>query len=123
MTSKESDVSEGVEQMIRWLEAIREVLREAHFALDDSEDRTDDDPPVYHVPNENVMALHRALKACEAFATEDDDPWYGPGPLVTRIIDQLRATLSPPLPSPGVERLRTEWIKKLREHSSHRRIG
>lgn len=96
------------DELIVWLEAIREVLREAHFALDDSEDRTDDDPRVYHVPDENVMALHKALKACEAFATEDDDPWYGPGPLVTRIIERLRerATLSPPLPSLDVGRLR-----------------
>lgn len=70
------------------LSAIRTVLREAHFALDDSEDLSHLDEPVHAVPLNNVMRLHRALKACERFAPEDA-VWEGPGPLVTQIIEQL----------------------------------
>lgn len=73
------------------LSAIRTALREAHWALDDSEDLSHQDPPVHAVPLENVMRLHRALKACERFAP-DDAAWEGPGPLVTEIIEWLGAS-------------------------------
>jgi len=77
------------------LSAIRTVLREAHFALDDSEDLSHLDEPVHAVPLDNVTRLHRALKACERFAPKDE-AWEGPGPLVTRIIEHLGHYLSAP---------------------------
>lgn len=70
------------------LSAIQTVLREAHFALDDSEDWSHLDDPVHAVPLDNVTRLHRALKVCERFAGEGEG-WDGPGPLVARIIEQL----------------------------------
>lgn len=78
----------SIASVVVQLSAIRTVLREAHFALDDSEDLSHQDPPVHAVPIENVMRLHRALKACERFAPEDE-AWEGPGPLATKIIEWL----------------------------------
>lgn len=85
---------ERLRAAIPWLEAIRDVVREAHFALDDSEDRTHEDPPVHAVPHENAVTLEEALVACENFALPNEI-WDGPGPLVTRVIDMLAALSDP----------------------------
>lgn len=82
-----------VADLVVQLSAIRTVLREAHFALDDSEDLSHLDEPVHAVPLDNVMRLHRALKTCERFAPKDE-AWEGPGPLVTQIIEQLGVHLA-----------------------------
>lgn len=86
---------EQIAQAITWLETIREVVREAHWALDDSEDRTDAEPPFHAVPHENAMTLDETLRACENFAAPDE-AWDGPGPLVTRVIDLLAALTASP---------------------------
>lgn len=66
------------------LDAIGEALMHCHFALDDSEDRSGDDPPVHHVPHDSFVALCEAMEKCgefeEAFA-EPRTVWDGPGPL------------------------------------------
>lgn len=74
--------------IVAWLEAIRDVVREAYFAADDSEDRSCEEPPIHCVPHSNFTDLCNALDAAEAFAREGE-LWNGPGPLVTRIIDIL----------------------------------
>lgn len=73
-------------EQLEWLAAIREVVREAHSALDDSEDRSHEDEPIHAVPHSNAIALEEALVACENFAKPDEE-WDGPGPLVTRVIE------------------------------------
>ncbi|MGV1682961.1 hypothetical protein [Sphingopyxis sp. NJF-3] len=105
---------EALANIVVKLSAIGNVLREAHFALDDSEDLSHQDPPVHAVPFENVMRLDRALRACERFAP-DNEAWDGPGPLATQIIERLGGLLTPPAspeqPSPlvlGLERA-AQW--------------
>lgn len=78
----------------RALDAIGGALMHAHFALDDSEDRTGESPPVHHIPHENFVDLASALEKCEAFETDLADErtvWEGPGPLAGAIRDKFTA--------------------------------
>lgn len=86
--------------IIEKLEAVREAVREAYCALDDSDDRSHEDEPVHAVPHSNAMALEDALVACENFAPPEE-AWDGPGPLVTQIIEYVRGISNTPQTSDG----------------------
>ena len=98
MTSPASIGEAEAVEIIEWLKAIREVVREAHFALDDSEDRSYESPPINAVPRSNVEQLDTALEACEVYCPEGE-AWDGPGPLVTKIIDRIEALYATPQPT------------------------